>query len=311
MTGSISHLGAVRRHARLRPRRDALRQRDERGDPRRGRRAVSSTARTAGCRRRRSRSTASSRPRSPACCSPSSLALPLWVGARRLHRPDRPRDHAADLGGTAAARSARPCPIADAPDIEAGTPIARAGRRRRSPRSKVLGTRSDRLPVARTATCARWCSSPRSSARPSRSRRRAIDPVLPRRAGRRAGGDRLRDGGHRRRRADRLARRARDSSRGSDADAVMLGGELRRGARHAADGPGARGLSPRSPPTASCAFADLDLERAVGRAASADRAAAPVRPRARHHPDADVGTVPDRDAARRLGRALSTCGCRC
>ena len=65
-----------------------------------------------------------------------SLALPLWVGGRRLHHPDRPRDHAADLGRAAASRSARWCPDATAPDVEAGR-RRRSRSRRRSRESSV------------------------------------------------------------------------------------------------------------------------------------------------------------------------------
>ena len=183
VTGRHRHLGAVRRRARLRPRRDALRQRDERRHPRR-RAAPAARSRErldaggAGHDRQLHRDADRRR-------AVRRLARAAAVGRRRgLPHPDRPRDHAAALGRAAAASSAGG--EASAPTAEAA--VARASHSPRptwpprwrgaaSPtplarRSNVSAREAIVVPLARTATSARWWSSPRSSAARSRSRRR-------------------------------------------------------------------------------------------------------------------------------------------
>ena len=108
---------------------------------------------------------------------------------RRLPRSDRPRA----LLPLSAARPLRDralVPDRDAPDIEvarrarADRHAARARRRcRPAKRSSTSGT---------TATCGRWWSSPRSSARRFSFAQARDDPLLPRRAERRPRRDRLR-----------------------------------------------------------------------------------------------------------------------
>ena len=274
VTGQHRHLGAVRRHAGLRPRRDALRQRDERRHPRRR--------------------------QAPAARSRERLHAGRAGHDRQLHRDAHRRRAVRRLARAAAVGRARPATSSRSPSRSCcrSRPRGRCAMRDAgagcADRSRHRGRRADRpsrwpTPLAdveassaREAISYLWhaplpaldgASSPRSSARRLSFAQARDHPLLPRRARRRPRRDRLRHGRHRRRRAGRLARGTARSSSGFGRGR----GHARREPRRRASASLLTGLAPevyhrRSPPTRSVPCADLGLERAVGRAASADRA---------------------------------------
>ena len=234
-----------------------------------------------------------------------SLALPLWVGAAGYLVPIA----LAIMLPLSAARPLRDprdaCPTADAARHRGrGAPTRRARRRRRCAASKVPAREAIVVPVAPPLPALDGASSPRSSARPSRSRRRRTilyfldeQGVAPAAIGFVTAGI-----GRRCARSARSSRRALVARFGRGR--VMLARELRRRASRML----LTGLAPEvvtgGPRLRLFAFAVSIWNVPWGALRQQIVPGAPLRPRARDHPDVHVGALPVRDPPRRLGRAL-------